>query len=767
MDHPSGQPSRPSGLGLPLIMAPSPTAIDPVCGMSVNPDSAASVEYEGKKYFFCHPHCASKFQQSPQRYLHAGAKPEPMDAPPPPAPPGAKIEYICPMDPEVLADRPGSCPKCGMALEPRVASADEGPSHELLDMRRRMWIALALGVPLIALHLSHRTHLGWLELVLATPVVFWCGWPFWVRAAVSIVRLSANMFTLIVLGVAAAYGFSISALWAPNIFGSALYFETAAMIIVLVLLGQVLELRARGATAGAIRRLLGLTPKTARLVRPNGTEEDVPLDRVRVGDVARVRPGEKVPVDGVIIEGKSSVDESMISGEAVPVEKSSGDKLIGGTVNGGGSLLLQAERVGADTLLAHIVRLVGEAQRSRAPVQRLVDRVARVFVPAVIAVSALTFFLWWRFDTNRDLALTHAVLYSVAVLIIACPCALGLATPMAIVVGVGRGAEAGVLIRDVQALELLCRADTLVLDKTGTLTEGKPRLMLVEAAEGGSETELLRLAASLERGSEHPLASAIVEGAAARGIELAWSDDFQSYPGRGVSGRVDGRTVVLGNAALLAEHGISIDAAARAEELRREGHTVLFAAMDDRWAGLLSVADPIRASTPEAIRQLHADGLRLIVLTGDNRTTAEAVARRLGIEEVIAEVLPARKSEIVAQLQDQGRIMAMAGDGINDAPALARAQVGIAMGSGTDVAMESAGITLMHGDLRAIVRARRLSRFTLSAIRQNLFLAFVYNALSIPLAATGIFHPIVAGAAMSLSSLSVVGNSLRLRGKAL
>ncbi len=741
-----------------------------MCGMTVEPASApASLEHEGKKYYFCCPHCAQKFRAEPGRYLHPESRPEPMETPPA-TPPGARVEYICPMDPEIVRDRPGSCPKCGMALEPRIAGPEEGPNPELIDMRRRFWVGVILTVPLLVLHMSplHALRAGWLQLLLATPVVFWCGWPFFVRAALSVVNVSPNMFTLIILGVTAAYGYSIAALVSTEVFGEGLYFETAAAIIVLVLLGQVLELRARGETTSAIRRLLGLTPKTARLVRPDGGEEDVPLERVQVGNVLRVRPGEKVPVDGEVVEGRSSVDESMLTGEPLPVEKALGGKVAGGTINGTGSLLIRAERVGADTLLAHIVRMVAEAQRSRAPVQRLVDQVAKYFVPAVIAVSLLTFFLWWRFDPNQEAALTHAIVRAVAVLIIACPCALGLATPMAIMVGTGRGAESGVLIRDAEALEVLHRADTLVVDKTGTLTEGKPRLMVVEPAAGFDERELLRLAASLERGSEHPLASAVVAGAMERDIELTRSEDFQSITGRGVQGRVEGRTVLLGNAAFLAEQGIAVESpAARAEELRREGHTVLLVAVEGRLAGLLSVADPIRASTPEAIQLLHADGLRLLMLTGDNRTTAEAVARRLGIDDVIAEVLPARKSEVVAQLQGQGHVVAMAGDGINDAPALARADIGIAMGTGTDVAMESAGVTLVRGDLRAIARARRLSRFTLSAIRQNLFLAFVYNTVSIPLAAVGFFPPILAGAAMSLSSVSVIGNSLRLRKKAL
>jgi P-type Cu+ transporter len=767
MDH-SHHSSPTSKHGLSLSLTSTPGVIDPVCGMTVDPTSApASLEYEGKKYYFCNPHCAQKFQADPNRYLHPEPRSESTETPPA-APPVAKVEYICPMHPEIVRDRQGSCPICGMALEPRVASADEGPNPELLDMGRRFWIGLVLTVPLVVLHLLDMKHLHWLQLVLAVPVVFWCGWPFFVRAGESLVRLNPNMFTLIALGVAAAFGYSIAALVRPEVFGEGLYFETAAVIIVLVLLGQVLELRARGETTRALRRLLGLAPKTARLVRPDGGEEEIPLERVQVGNVVRVRPGEKVPVDGMVVEGRSSVEESMITGEPLPVEKAPGEKVVGGTLNGTGSLLVRAERVGSDTLLAQIVRLVGEAQRSRAPVQRLVDQVAKYFVPAVIAISLLTFFLWWRFDPQRDQALTHALMRAVAVLIIACPCALGLATPMAIMVGTGRGAESGVLIRDAEALEVLHRADTLVVDKTGTLTEGKPRLMVVEPAAGFEERELLRLAASLERGSEHPLASAVVGGAAERGSELTRSEDFQSVTGRGVLGRVEGRSVLLGNAGFLAEHGVAAELlAARAEELRREGHTVLLAAVEGRAAGLLSVADPIRASTPEAIALLHADGLRLIMLTGDNRTTAEAVAKRLGIDEVIAEVLPQQKSEVVERLQQEGHIVAVAGDGINDAPALARAHVGIAMGSGTDVAMESAGVTLVRGDLRAIARARRLSRFTVSAIWQNLFLAFVYNTVSIPLAAVGFFPPILAGAAMSLSSVSVIGNSLRLRHKSL
>ncbi len=688
------------------------------------------------------------------------------------------------MDPEVVSDRPGPCPKCGMALEPRTVLADAGPNPELADMTRRFWIGLALTAPLLALHVldlfyhhfmaENSVYFGAAEWLLATPVVFGCGWPFLQRAGASVLRRSPNMFTLIALGVGAAYLFSTAALvWWPAL-GRGLYFETAAVLVVLVLLGQVLELRARGRTNAAVRRLLGLAPKTARLVRPDGREEDVPLERVQVGDVVRVRPGERMPVDGVVVEGRGGVDESMLSGEPLPVEKGPASKVAGGTLNGSGALLVRAERVGADTLLAHIVRLVSEAQRSRAPVQRLVDRVSRWFVPGVLIAAALTFALWYFLDSSASTTdrLTHALLNAVAVLVIACPCALGLATPMAVMVGVGRGAEIGVLIRDAEALETLSHVDTLVVDKTGTLTEGKPRLVGVETVDSFDEAELLRLAAALERGSEHPLASAVVRGAEERGLSLPRAEEFQSIPGQGVVGVVEGRSVVLGTAALLASRGRQPPEAAdalraRADALRAEGGGVLLAAVDGRTVGLLRVADPIRTTTPEAVRQLHADGLRLIMLTGDGRGTAEAVARQLGLDEVIAEATPAVKNDVIGRLQQEGRVVAMAGDGVNDAPALARARVGIAMGSGTDVALESAGVALVRGDLRAVARARRLSRLTLSTIRQNLFLAFVYNSLSIPLAALGLLNPMIAGAAMSLSSLSVVLNSLRLRGKAL
>jgi Cu+-exporting ATPase len=708
------------------------------------------------------------------------------------------------MHPEVVQDHPGSCPKCGMALEPRVPIAAEGPSAEQVEMTRRFWISLVLGLPIFVLtmgEMSTDRHFlpmqvsNWLQLVLASAIVIYGGAPFFERAWASVLARSPNMFTLIALGVGAAYLYSLAAVLFPGAFPEGFrtaqglvmpYFDSAAAIIVLVLLGQVLELRARGQTSAAIKKLLGLAPRTARRLRDDGQDEDVPLEVLQPGDRLRVRPGEKVPTDGIVIEGRSSVDESMISGEPIPVEKEPGAKVIGGTVNGTGSLVIRAERVGAETLLAQIVRLVGEAQRSRAPVQRLADQVARFFVPAVLTASLLTFLAWALLGTEAPLA--HGLVNAVAVLLIACPCALGLATPMAIMVGTGRGAETGVLFRSAEALEVLQKADTLVVDKTGTLTEGKPRVTSVEPADDFREEELLRLVASLERGSEHPLAAAIVKAAESRGIPLADTTDFRSIPGKGVVGRVEGRRVLLGNLSLLAEDpaadriisrtldsheaqpvyrarlsGDELERLKRIVALGREGQTVMLASIDDRFAGVLAVADPIRPSTPEAIRQLHAEGMRVIMLTGDSRTTAQAVGHQLGIDEIMAEVLPQDKSAVVKRLQEQGRIVAMAGDGVNDAPALAQAQVGIAMGTGTDVAIESAGVTLVHGDLRAIARARHLSRLTMRTIRQNLFLAFVYNVLSIPLAALGILTPVLASAAMSLSSVSVIGNSLRLR----
>jgi Cu+-exporting ATPase len=681
------------------------------------------------------------------------------------------------MHPEVISDHPGSCPKCGMALEPRTVTVEEGPNPELRDMSRRLWIGLALSLPLVivamadlipGLPLPHldMSVLNWVELVLASPVVLWCGWPFFERAWTSVLHRSPNMFTLIALGVGAAYLYSVAATVFPWVFpvtaAAATYYDTAALITVLVLLGQVLEVRARSQTSGAIRQLLKLAPVSARVVLPEGHEQDVPLEQLRVGDIVRVRPGEKVPADGAVVEGHSAVDESMISGEPIPVEKNPGMQVIGGTINGTGGMLVRVDRVGADTLLAQIVRMVTEAQRSRAPIERLANRVARYFVPAVLLAAIGTFAGWSAWGSEPRLP--HGLINAVAVLIIACPCALGLATPMAVLVGVGRGAQQGVLIRDAEALEALEKVDTLVVDKTGTLTEGKPRLVSVEPVDDLSADELLRLAASLERASEHPLGTALVRAAEEKGLSLAKARDFQTLPGKGVIGRVEDRTVLLGNAILLAEQGVApANLGARGEALRADGQTVLLAAVDGRPAGLLGVADAVRATTPEAIAVLHADGLRLIMLTGDSKVTAEALARRLGIGEVIAEVLPQEKREVVQRLQQEGRIVAMAGDGINDAPALAQAQVGIAMGTGTDVAMESAAVTLVQGDLRAIARARRLSRATMRGIRQNLFLAFVYNTVCIPIAAFGLLNPVWAAAAMSLSSLSVIGNSLRLR----
>ncbi len=769
-DHgPPPGPSRPGGFSLPLLTPAPAGAVDPVCGMTVDPAHAAgSVEHDGKTYYFCSPHCVQKFRTNPQAYL--GAAPAPAACPSGVCAPKA-VEYYCPMDPEVVSDRPGSCPKCGMALEPRTISADDGPNPELIDMSRRFWVGLAFGLPLFVLAMTHILphEWNWLQMLLATPVVFWCGWPFFHRAWVSVVQRSPNMFTLIALGVATSYFYSVAATVFPQFFPEGArhqqYFESAAAIVVLVLLGQVLEIRARGRTSAAIKRLLGLAPKTAQRLRPDGGEEDVPLEQVKPGDLLRVRPGEKVPVDGVVTEGHSGVDESMVTGEPIPVEKEAGARVIGGTLNGTGALVIRAERVGADTLLAQIVRLVGEAQRSRAPVQQLVDQVARWFVPAVLVAAALTFVLWLLLDHDPD-HVGRAVVNAAAVLVIACPCALGLATPMAIMVGTGRGARSGVLFRDATALEVLCRADTLIVDKTGTLTEGKPRLVAVQAhglQPVGFDDELLRLAAGLEQASEHPLASAVVRGARDKGLTPAKADDFRSVTGKGIVGRIEGRTVVLGSAALLSENGVSAEPLQAAADARRaQGETVLLAAVDGRLAGLFAVADPIRASTPEALRLLREDGLHIIMVSGDSRITGEAVGRRLGIDQVIAEVLPEQKEAVVVRLQEEGHVVAMAGDGINDAPALARAQVGLAMGTGTDVAMESAGVTLVHGDLRAVARARRLSRATVRGIRQNLFLAFVYNTLALPLAALGIITPVWASAAMSLSSLSVVGNALRL-----
>jgi Cu+-exporting ATPase len=715
--------------------------------------------------------------------------------PPSPGPPDPGTRYTCPMHPEVERDGPGSCPLCGMALEPRtVAPAGEEESAELRDMRRRFRVSLALTLPVVALAMSEmlpgRPLAGvlaprarvWIELALATPVVLWGGWPFFARGWASVVSRRLNMFTLIALGTGAAYVHSVLAVVAPGLFPAAfrephggvpVYFEAAAVIVTLVLLGQVLELRARSRTGAAIRALLGLAPRTARRIAEDGAEADVPLDAVRPGDRLRVRPGEKIPVDGVVLEGTSAVDESAITGEPIPVEKRAGDRVVGATVNGTGGLVVRAERVGAETLLAQIVQMVAEAQRSRAPIQRLADAVAAWFVPGVVLVAGVAFGLWAWIGPEPRLA--HALVSAVAVLIIACPCALGLATPMSIMVAAGRGATAGVLFKSAEAIEVLEKVDTLVVDKTGTLTEGRPRLVSVVPAGGLDEAALLRLAAGLERGSEHPLAAAIVAGAEARGVAPAPVEGFEAVPGMGVTGRAGGRAVALGNRRLLAELGVEAGGlAARADVLEAEGETVMFVVVEGVAGGILGVADPIKDTTPEAIRALRAEGLRIAVVTGDSAATARAVARRLGLEEVIAGVLPREKGEIVSRLQRAGATVAMAGDGINDAPALAQADVGIAMGTGTDVAMASAGVTLVKGDLRAIVRARRLSRATMRNVRQNLFFAFVYNALGVPVAAGALYpvlgvllSPMLAAAAMSFSSVSVIANALRLRAAAL
>ena len=761
---------------------------DPVCGMDASPEkSAGKMEYGGQTYYFCSEHCLKNFREHPQGFLDkkrakaikTGLAED-------------QREYTCPMHPEVLQVGPGSCPSCGMDLEPKEVSLEEGDNPELRNMTRRFWISLALTVPVFILAMgemvpglsawisrlaSPRT-LNLAELILATPVVLWCGWPFLVRYWQSLVNRALNMFTLVGLGVGVAYGYSLVATLWPHFFPDsfrgeggevAVYFEAAAVITTLVLLGQVLEGRARSKTGQAIRALLGLAAKTARRIAADGSEGDVPLEDVLVGDRLRVRPGEKVPVDGIVLEGSSSIDESMISGEPLPVVKQVGDPVTGATVNQTGSLIMQAERVGSDTLLSQIVQMVAEAQRSRAPIQKLADQVAGWFVPAVVFAALITFVIWVFFGPEPRMA--HALINAVAVLIIACPCALGLATPMSVMVATGRGATMGVLFKNAEAVELLRQVDTLVVDKTGTLTEGKPKLVAVEAQQGWGEEQLLRLAASLERGSEHPLAAAIVQGAETQGIELVPVENFESLTGKGVTGRVESVDLVLGTQRLLSE--LKIDPAGlvdRAEVLRSQGQTTMFIAVNGQLAGLLGVADPIKATTPEAIRQLHQRGIHIVMLTGDNLTTAQAVAGKLNIDEVRAEVLPQDKAAKVRELQEQGRFVAMAGDGINDAPALAQAQVGIAMGTGTDVAMESAGVTLVKGDLRGIVRARSLSQATMRNIRQNLFFAFCYNALGVPIAAGALYpffglllSPMLAAAAMSFSSVSVISNALRLR----
>lgn len=737
--------------------------VDPVCKMRVLPETAAAkYDYNGKTYYFCNPRCRDRFQANPESFLNPTLNPTETSKPAA----AADSIYVCPMDPEVRQHGPGICPKCGMALEPEIASVEEGPNLELIDMTHRFWVAAVVSVPVMVFGMLEL--LPMLQLFLASVTVLYAGQPLLQRGWDSVMNRSPNMFTLIGIGVSTAYVYSLVAVFMP---GSSLpvYFEASSVIIALVLLGQVLELRARARTGSAIRSLLGLAPKTAHRVHADNRESDVPLDSVTVGDILRVRSGEKIPVDGVVVAGSSSVDESMISGEPIPVEKLSGSKIVGGTVNGSGTFTMRAERVGRDTLLAQIVQMVGQAQRSRAPIQRLADRVAGWFVPAVVAAAAVTFMVWFFF--GHEPRLTTALLNAVAVLIIACPCAMGLATPMSIMVGVGRGAKSGVLIRNAEALEVLEKVDTLVIDKTGTLTEGKPALAEIVAMNGTSEDEILRLAASVERGSEHPLAAALVHAAEARGLQLATVSGFQSKTGRGVLGSIDGHVVALGNQKFLQELGVdSFRDIDRAEKLRQAGQTVMFVVVDGKLAGLIGVADPIKSTAREAIAALQKDGIRVIMLTGDNRTTAEAVARQLGLDDLRADVLPEGKSRVVKDLQAQGRIVAMAGDGVNDAPALAQAQVGIAMGSGTDVAMESAGITLLHGDLRGICRARALSRATMKNIRQNLFLAFVYNTLGIPIAAGVLYpffgillSPMIASAAMTFSSVSVITNALRLR----
>ena len=758
------------------------TLKDPVCGMDVNPDTAKHrAEHEGRPYYFCSAGCRTKFLADPGRYLEGRPA-----IPAEPVPEGTI--YTCPMHPEVRQVGPGSCPLCGMALEPLLASAETGPSPELADMTHRLRIGFALALPVFLLEMGGhlfgitdrigQQNSNWVQLVLATPVVLWAGWPFFERGWRSIVSRHLNMFTLVAIGTGAAWLYSIVATLAPGLFPATLrghggavpvYFEAAAVITVLVLLGQVLELRARDSTGSAIRALLDLSPKTARRIRPDGTEEEVQLDEVQVGDRLRVRPGETVPVDGAVREGRSSIDESTVTGESMPVAKGEGARVIGGTLNRSGALVIEAEKVGRDTMLARIVQLVADAQRSRAPIQRLADQVSGWFVPAVLAVAALAFAAWWMFGPEPRIS--FALLAAVAVLIIACPCALGLATPMSIMVGVGRGAREGVLIRDAEALERMEKVDTLVIDKTGTLTEGRPSVTALVPATGFGEEEVLRLSASIERASEHPLARAIVTAAEERGLAFAPVTDFDSPTGKGALGTADGQRVVLGNATFLREQGIDASALEReAERLRGDGATAIFAAIGGHLAGVIGIADPIKDSTPAALAALRAEGIRVVMLTGDNRTTAKAVATRLGIETVEAEVLPERKAAIVEGYKREGRVVAMAGDGVNDAPALAAADIGIAMGTGTDVAMESAGVTLLRGDLGGIVHALRLSRAVMSNIRQNLFFAFVYNAAGVPVAA-GILYPflgillspVIAAAAMALSSVSVIGNALRLR----
>ncbi|MFD3263864.1 heavy metal translocating P-type ATPase [Phenylobacterium ferrooxidans] len=757
------------------------TATDPVCGMKVDPaTSSHHAVHEGAEFHFCSAGCRTKFIAAPAKYLAENPTR-------PPVPRSGDI-YTCPMHPQIRQDGPGKCPICGMALEPELATADSGPSPELIDMSRRFWVGLALALPVLALEMGghlldlHRwispTASNWVQLVLATPVVLWAGWPFFERGWASLRTRNLNMFTLIAMGIGVAWAYSIVATLAPHIFppafrradGSvAIYFEAAAVITVLVLLGQVLELRAREQTSGAIKALLDLAPKTARRVRNDGVDEEVTLDQVLVSDQLRVRPGEKVPVDGEVVDGRVSIDESMVTGESMPVTKKPGDKVVGGSINKTGSFVMRAEKVGADTLLSQIVHMVAQAQRSRAPIQRMSDQVSGWFVPVVIVIAVLAFAAWGVFGPEPRLA--FGLIAAVSVLIIACPCALGLATPISIMVGVGRGAGAGVLIKNAEALERFEKIDTLVIDKTGTLTEGRPAVTSIVPATGWDEAEVLRLAAGLERGSEHPLADAILRAANDRKLSLSEPSDFDSPVGKGVLGSIDGRRLVLGSGKFLKEQGVDTSGLdSQAESLRADGATAIYMAVDGQAAAVFAIADPIKATTPEAVRLLKAEGVRLVMMTGDNRTTALAVARKLGIDDVEAEVLPQDKAAVVEKFRAEGRKVAMAGDGVNDAPALAAADVGIAMGAGSDVAIESAGVTLLKGDLQGIVKARRLSRAVMRNIRQNLFFAFVYNVAGVPVAA-GVLYPVfgwllspaIAAAAMALSSVSVVTNALRLR----
>ena len=762
---------------------PATTTIDPVCGMKVDPHTATEkAEHGGRTYYFCSAGCRTKFIADPLKYLDA----EQAKAAAEPVPEGTI--YTCPMHPEIRQVGPGSCPICGMALEPLMVSVDSGPNPELIDMTRRFWIGLAITLPVFALEMGgHLTNLhmllgkqtsNWLQLLLATPVVLWAGWPFFMRGWQSLLTRNLNMFTLIAMGTGVAWGYSVIATVFPGIFPSAfremdgsvaVYFEAAAVITVLVLLGQVLELRAREQTSGAIKALLDLAPKTARRMQDDGSDEEIAIDLIAVGDRLRVRPGEKVPVDGQLTEGHVSIDESMVTGESMPVTKEAGSRVIGGTLNASGSFIMKAEKVGRDTMLARIVQMVAEAQRSRAPIQRLADQVSGWFVPLVILIAVAAFVVWSVWGPEPRFA--YGLVAAVAVLIIACPCALGLATPMSIMVGVGRGAQAGVLIKNAEALERFEKVTTLVIDKTGTLTEGKPAVTSIVAAKGFDEAEILRLAASVEQASEHPLAAAIVAAAKARNIPLAKVMGFDSPTGKGAIGMVDRMRIVLGNAKFLDELKITSDElSGTAEQLRKDGATAIFIAVNGKIAGAIAIADPVKATTPAALEELRAAGIRIVMLTGDNRTTAQAIARKLGITDVEADVLPDQKADIVAKFKREGGVVAMAGDGVNDAPALAVADVGIAMGTGTDVAIESAGVTLLNGDLMGIVRARRLSRATMNNIRQNLFFAFIYNAAGVPIAAGALYpafglllSPVIAAAAMALSSVSVVGNALRLK----